>query len=225
MDHQRRKFLKVSGLAVSGLGVMESFAAGQLGKQKVGPVFQDLARFQITKNMKEAYQVALNVLKPSKSQLEHGLELHKDAVVVDCYGFMPRAAVDGERMKKAVEENASPLELQDMQEDMSMTRFVEIQRETEEFINAWKASGVTCVIQNSGEEGSAIERLLKRLSRFTYATDWMKDILMKAVTPEDILLAKEQNKHSLYLRGMGYPCLRIGFRWKRSFAISGCFIN
>ena len=205
MDHQRRKFLKVSGLAVSGLGVMESFAAGQLGKQKVGPVFQDPARFQITKNMKEAYQVALNVLKPSKSQLEHGLELHKDAVVVDCYGFMPRAAVDGERMKKAVEENASPLELQDMQEDMSMTRFVEIQRETEEFINAWKASGVTCVIQNSGEEGSAIERLLKRLSRFTYATDWMKDILMKAVTPEDILLAKEQNKHSLYFTGNGVP--------------------
>ena len=190
---------------MSGLGVMESFAAGQSGEQAVDSLHEDPTRFQITKGMKEAYQVALNVLKPTKSQLEHGLELHRDAVVVDCYGFMPRAAVDGDRIKKAVEENASPLELQDMREDMSMTRFVEIQRETEEFINAWKASGVTCVIQNSGEEGSAIERLLKRLSRFTYATDWMKEILVKAVSPDDILLAKEQNKHSLYFTGNGVP--------------------
>ena len=66
MDHQRRKFLKVSGLAVSGLGVMESFAAGQSGEQAVDSLHEDPTRFQITKGMKEAYQVALNVLKPTK---------------------------------------------------------------------------------------------------------------------------------------------------------------
>ncbi|WP_339922311.1 membrane dipeptidase [uncultured Cyclobacterium sp.] len=204
MNHQRRKFLKVSGMAATSLGILEGFAVGQAGNFP-NSAKQDPTHFQITPAMKEAYQVALKVLNPTKSQLERGLELHRNAVVIDCYGFMPRAAVDGERMKAAVEDSASPLELQDMQEDMTMTGFVEVQRETEEFINAWKASGVTCVIQNSGEEGSAIERLLKRLSRFTYATDWMKDTLIKAVTPEDILLAKKQNKHSLYFTGNGVP--------------------
>lgn len=204
MNQRRRQFLKFSGMAVTGLGILEGFAAGQSGQFPSYPA-EDPRRFKITKEMQDAYQVALKILNPTKSQLEHGLELHRNSVVIDCYGFMPRAAVDGEKIKLAVEQNASPLELQDLQEDMSMTRFVENQREREEFVNAWKASGVTCVIQNSGEEGSAVERLIKRLSRFTYATDWMKDTVVKAVTPEDIFQARKENKHALYFTGNGVP--------------------
>ena len=48
-------------------------------------------------------EIALNILKPSKKELERGLELHRDAVVIDCYGFMPRAAVDGNRI--TIDEN------------------------------------------------------------------------------------------------------------------------
>lgn len=193
----------MAGLGVAGIGILEGFAgglsAGKTAEERIQP------SFEISPKIKEAYQVALDILKPTKKQLEHGLELHRNSVVVDCYGFMPRAAVDGDRITKAIENSASPLEIQDLNEDMSMTRFVEHQREREEFKNAWKASGVTCVIQNAGEEGNEIDRLLKRLSRFTYTTDMLRDFVSKAVLPDDIVQAKKENRHALYFTGNGVP--------------------
>src|SRR5690606_146415 len=175
MRNNRRDFLKISGVAglgLAGTGILEGFAKGfspldPKDSSNSGNPYS----FHINDAMKEAYQAALNILKPSKKELEHGLELHRNSVVIDCYGFIPRAAVDGQRIKAAIEDQASPLEIQDLQEDMSMSRFVEHEREREEFLNAWKASGVTCVIQNAGEEGNEVQLLLKRLSRFTYTTD------------------------------------------------------
>lgn len=161
--------------------------------------------FVMNEYIKNAREVALSILKPSKKQLEHGLELHRNSLVFESYGFMPRAAVDAEVLNKAIDERASLLEIQDLREDMSMTRFVENQREREEFINAWKAAGVTCIFQNSGEESNNIKVLLKRLARFNYATDMMKDFVPKAVTPDDIVLAKKENRHALYFSGNGVP--------------------
>ena len=51
----------------------------------------------------KARQVALGVLKPTPKQLEHGLRLHAESLVFESYGFAPRAAVDGDRFKAAVE--------------------------------------------------------------------------------------------------------------------------
>ncbi len=161
--------------------------------------------FRMTEQIKTAYEVGLKILKPTRSQLQHGLELHRNSIVIEAYGFMPRAAVDGAVLAKAMNDDASSLELQDLREEMIMTRMVANQREREEFENAWKASGVTCIGQNAGEEGDAIERLLKRLARFTYSTDMMSDFVCKAVTPDDIVWAKQENRHALYFTGNGVP--------------------
>lgn len=150
-------------------------------------------------------EVALGILKPTPKQLEHGLELHANSVVFDVYGFSPRAAVDGDVIKAAVEAGASDLELQDLREDMSMTRCVTDEPERTEFLDAWRASGVTCIFQNCGEEGSDALRLLKRLARFTYLTDGLREFVQRAVTPDDIDSAKKQNKRCLYFTGNGVP--------------------
>jgi membrane dipeptidase len=162
-------------------------------------------QFRINDQIKADFEMAKNILKPTQKQLEHGLELHKNSLVIDAYGFMPRAAYNGELLNSALNAKASSLEVQDMQEDMSMTRFVLDKKERDEFENAWEASGVTCIIQNAGEEGNDIKRLLKRLSHFTYATDMMRDFVGKAVTPDDILKAKKENRHALYFSGNGVP--------------------
>ncbi len=166
---------------------------------------QNQEAFYMNDTMKSAYDIALNILKPTKAQLEHGLELHRNSIVFDTYGFQPTAAVDGAAIVAAINDHASQLELQDMTEEMMMTRFTKVEKEREEFENAWKASGVTCVFQNAGEEGNGIERLLKRLARFTYSTDMMKGFISKAVTPEDIIKAKQENKRVLYFSGNGVP--------------------
>jgi membrane dipeptidase len=88
---------------------------------------------------------------------------------------------------------------------MSMTRCATDPAERAEFEQAWKAAGVTCIFQNAGEEGQDPLRLLKRLARFTYVTDMLPDLVRRAATPEAIVAAKKEGRHSLYLTGNGVP--------------------
>ncbi len=152
-----------------------------------------------------AREVALNLLKPTAAELEHGLRLHAESVVFDSYGFAPRAAIDGTALAAAIEAGASNAEIQDLQEDMTMTRQIFDPTEQHEFREAWRAAGVTCIFQNAGEECQDPLRLIKRLARFTYVTDLMKDFLSKAVTPDDVLAVKQKGQHCLYLTGNGVP--------------------
>ncbi len=155
--------------------------------------------------MQRCREMALEVLKPTQAQIDHGLELHKASIVVDSYGFAPRAAMDGEAFKAAVEAGASDAELSDLSEEMSMTRYVTAPAERQEYMAAWEASGVTCIFQNAGQEGQAVGRIIKRLARFTYVTDMMRDFVAKAATPDDIVAAKEQGRHCLYFTCNGVP--------------------
>lgn len=157
------------------------------------------------KKIATAREVALGILKPTPKQLEHGLELHANSLVIESYGFSPRAAVDGAALTRAYEAGASDVELADLREEMSMTRYIHDVGERTEYMTAWKASGVTCILQNAGEEGNAIDRLIKRLARYTYVTDRLRGFVSKAVTPDDIVQADEQKKHCLYFSGNGIP--------------------
>ena len=67
--------------------------------------------------------VALGILKPSQRDLEHGLELHRDALVIESYGLGLRAPVDPDTVNAAIQAGASDRELQDITEDMGMTRW------------------------------------------------------------------------------------------------------
>ena len=149
----------------------------------------------MNEKIKEARDVALDILKPSPRDLEHGLELHRHSVVCDTYGFAPRSAIDGDAVQAAIESGASKAELQDMEEDMGMTRCATAEEEGKEFREAWDEAGVTCIVQNAGEEGQDPQRLIKRLARFTYVTDSMRDFLVRAVGPDDVVEAHNQDKH------------------------------
>jgi len=149
--------------------------------------------------------VALEVLKPTRRQLEHGLELHRQSLVFDAYGFAPRAALDAAVIKAAIQAGASDGELQDLEEAMGMTRAASVPEERAEFAEALRCSGVTSIFQNAGEEGQDPLRLLKRLARFTFLTDMLRDTLMRAARPDDIETARAQDRHCLYLTGNGVP--------------------
>jgi membrane dipeptidase len=163
------------------------------------------AQAQLPAPIERARQAGLAALKPSQRDLEHGLELHAASIVIDGYGFSPRAAVNGAEMRTAVEAGASDLELQDLQEDMNMTRCVTDAAERAEYLSAWKAAGVTCIVQNAGEEGQDPLRLIKRLARFTYVTDMLREAVEKAAVPDDIVAVKKRGKHCLYFSGNGVP--------------------
>ena len=155
--------------------------------------------------IQQARDVALDILRPTDSQLEHGFALHHDSVVIETYGLGFRASVDIESLTAAIEAGASALEIQDLSEDMRMTRWATDPDLQREYRTAWEASGVTCILQNAGEEGNAPERLIKRLARYTYLSDTMNDLLLRASKPADIIAAKEQGLHCFYMSCNGVP--------------------
>jgi membrane dipeptidase len=202
----RREFLRASAGVPLAAGIATrtgtNFSMSAISQEDAS---ERKKRIEANNQIQRARQVALNILKPSNKELEHGLELHADSLVVESYGFAPTSGVDGDKMAKAMEAGASEIELQDMREDMSMTRHVTDAAERREYMDAWEAAGVTCIFQNAGEEGIAINRLVKRLARFTWITDMMRDFVCKAVTPDDIVAARKQKKHCLYFSGNGVP--------------------
>ena len=152
-----------------------------------------------------ARDAALAVLKPSPAELERGLALHQASVVFDSYGFAPRSAVDGAALKALDESRASDAEMQDAREEMGMIRAATVAAEREEFREAMACGGVTAIFQNAGEESQDPLVLLKRLARFTYLTDMLTGTLVRATRPDEIVKAKEQGRHALYLTGNGVP--------------------
>ena len=150
-------------------------------------------------------EIALDLLKPSKAQLEHAWELHFGSLVFESYGFAPRFAMDAEALNQAAEAGASAEELSDLRESMMMNRGATNERERKEFFEAFHAAGVTCIFQNAGEEGNDPLRLLKRLAHFTRATDLLKPQLTKVLRPGDVEAVKQAGQVSLCFTGNGVP--------------------
>ena len=167
-------------------------------------------RSQTNDRIERDRQAALDVLKPSRRDLEYGLGLHRESLVFDAYGFAPRAAPDGDAVRALMEAGASELELQDQREEMAMTRAATVPAEREEFIRAWNASGVTCIFQNCGEESNDPLTLIKRLARFTYLTDHLQGVLRRTVTADDVERAHADGMGCLYFTGNGVPLTQ---RW------------
>lgn len=155
--------------------------------------------------IEENRQIALEVLQPSSSELEHGLSLHRDAIVIDAYGFSAFANPDTDVLQALVNQRSEPREWRSSKVAMMMTRMADDPTELNYFAEAWRASGVTCVLRNSGEEGNAIPQLIERLAHNTYVTDRLPDLLQRATEPDHIEQAKRDGKHCFYFTTNGVP--------------------
>lgn len=150
-------------------------------------------------------KVALGILNPTRKELDRGLALHEESLVVESYSLGLKAPFDGESIDAAIQMGATENELEDLFEDHSMTRWATVPELSAEFGIAWEASGVTCSFQNAGEEGNDPQVLMKRLARHTFVTDLMPDLMRRVIRPEDIEKAKKEKKHCFYMTGNGVP--------------------
>ena len=158
----------------------------------------------MTDRIEHCRNVAMEILKPSQKDLEHGLELHADSVVCESYGFMPYCAPHGDEIRRRIDEGASSNELSDLMVKMNRIRCLEDADEWQEYWRAWQAAGVTCVLQNSGEETSLIEQNLKRLAHATMIAE-TRSGMTKVRTSDDIKRTKAQGKHGLCLISNAVP--------------------
>ena len=165
----------------------------------------------MNEQVQKAREIALAVLQPDQKEIDHGLELHHNSLVFESYGFSPRAAIDGETVTRLVEEGVSDDELREVLEEMLLTRMVTDPTLRQQYREAFDYAGVDCIFQNAGEECQAPLQLLKRLGNFTYLTDMLGDFMQRAAVPDDIIQARAQGKHYLYLSTNGVP---LAQQWK-----------
>lgn len=191
MPTTRRRFLRTSALLAGGLAFTRSARAA--GWESQNPVIH------------KARQAAIDILKPSDMQIARGMQIHADALVFESYGFAPRAAIDGAAFQRAFESGASDEEMIDLREEMTMSRQAFDEAERAEFLEAFDAAGVTGIFQNTGEEGSDPQRLIKRLANFTSATDHMRGTLDKVISPDQVPAIKKAGKHCLAFSLNGVP--------------------
>ena len=156
-------------------------------------------------NFERCRQLALDILRPSQRDLEHGLELHKNSFVFDAYGFMPLGNGYNARLNELIAAGASRDELRYCSEEFRMNSSFDDPEVVASLKEAWDYAGVDCVFQNSGVESNCIEDLLQRLGCYTHIVDKLSDIYGRAVFPEQLTDNWKRGKKSLYMTTNAVP--------------------
>jgi membrane dipeptidase len=204
----RRSFLSTSLAAAAAAPVVTAGLAGSAQAAQGAAADPGADPVVSNPNIAADRRAGLDRLKPSKRDLEHGLELHANSVVLDTYGFGPNAGIDQSVIAKVINSGASEWEVNDAREDMMMTRMVTDAAERAEYEGAWKAAGVTAIVRNAGEESSDTIRLMKRLARWVYVTDHLRHRFPKAIKADDIVAAKKAGHHAITLTTNGVPLVQ-----------------
>lgn len=184
----------------------------QLGNEIYSRVYsQTLSNFMSsflhsgTDPIATAREIGLSLLKPSKRDLEYGLAIHKESIVMESYSLGLHAPIDYRIVNEAVAAGLSYLQFNDMTEEMIMTNWVATKELLEEYVQAWEASGVTCISLNAGEEGNNPLRLILRFARYIGLLDELPDLLVKVTSVEDVLRAHQEGKYGICLAPNSIP--------------------
>lgn len=143
---------------------------------------------------------ARDLLKPTKAEVEHGLELHRESVVVDAFGFAPYSQTRKtiETFSRLHDEGWTAAELRDKMLEMRVTEQGHDPEAREQYETAWRESGVTAIMQQSGT-------IPRHFARFVYIWDQMPELVQKATHSEDARKAKQEGRHCQFLSLNGLP--------------------
>ena len=149
--------------------------------------------------------IALQMLNPSAKDLEHGLELHKNSLVFDAYGFMPLCGGRSAREEELIAAGASRDELHYADEMHHMVEGFYDPQIRKLLREAWEYGGVDCIFQNCGEESNDVERLIKRLGNYTRTIDYCTEVYERCPFPEKLEEIRARGNKALYITTNGVP--------------------
>ena len=149
--------------------------------------------------------IALQMLNPSAKDLEHGLELHKNSLVFDAYGFMPLCGGRSSRELDLIAAGASRDEIHYADEMHHMVEGFYDPQIRKLLREAWEYGGVDCIFQNCGEESNDVERLIKRLGNYTRTIDYCTEVYERCSFPEKLEEIRARGNKALYITTNGVP--------------------
>ena len=142
----------------------------------------------ISKNHELAWNNALKAIQPTKAQLEHGLELHKNLFCMDGFGFLPEDSWN-EKIKAKycywLERNVGHRELAKRTEYGKYDAICEDEENSRIFRAALKASGLKCMVQTVAE-GKSREEDIRRMACNFQLLRHFRDTIAQAGSPQEI---------------------------------------
>jgi len=164
--------------------------------------YRDSARYP---HIAEPWQRGLDVLNPSESQLQHGLELHRDALALDTFGFLPRVWTDDSISKHNV------LIDQNLGGRVAHLRSVWIQQAAaandangeggKQFRAALAASGLNGMVQTVGAATipgmNDLESDIAAMSGFTHTCRAFRDCMFQAGSARELHEGKDQRRFGI----------------------------
>jgi hypothetical protein len=162
-------------------------------------------------HMQMTWQSALDVLKPSAAELEHGLALHRDALVIDTFGFSPKIWTQEivDTINRWGDEGMGVMEHDTRQTMLRIHGFSEDPAGRAEFVQALDAAGVDALVQTVGG-GSSVAGVLKNMAAHRHLCH--RSIVRPRIRPR---FAKPRNRDGPASSGAS-TARRLWARWTTS---------
>lgn len=154
-----------------------------------------------------ARQRALKVLQPSEADLQHGLELHADAVVCDSFGFLPNVWTDElvEQMAELHDRHVGAKEAHYRNINLRSEAPLHNEAAAREYLTAVKAAGITAIVQTAAE-GKTRELDIKRMAVFHGVCQTFDGEMFMGAWADHAQKAKAEGRTCVYLSVNGPPC-------------------
>lgn len=163
----------------------------------------------MSENHRCAWHRALDVLKPSQCQLEHGLALHRELFVMDHFGFLPSACWNHRIVTAWDELKALNIGQRELSKRIDPMQYDECCRDPEcaqRFRDALRASGLKCMVQTVAE-GKSYEEDVRRMACNLQLLRNFRDTIAQAGSPEEIRAINAEGKVAVVWSVNGPPVI------------------
>jgi membrane dipeptidase len=160
----------------------------------------------------ETWQQGLEVLQPTATQLERGLELHRNLPVCENYGFLPKVYTP--QLKDAIEAlNARNLAWPEWKRKSRTFRVVtplDNPEATQEFEAVLNRAGVAAMIQSVNYMGESLDDAMMIMAAYRRLCLEMPRRVFQATQAEDITEAKKTGRTAIFFSLTGLPTAGAG---------------
>ena len=201
----------------------------------------------LCENHAKAYKSAMDCLKPTQAQLEHGLELHKELFAMDHFGFLPSSCWNHKVVTTWDELKEKYVGGRELNKRIEWMQYDEVCTDSEcadFFRKSLRASGLNCMVQTVAE-GKSREEDIRRMACNIQLLRHFNDTIAQAGNTSDIKRINDEGKIAVVWSVNGPPVVgemedgntelhwiddwrRIGVRLmhisynRRNFAADGC---
>lgn len=158
-----------------------------------------------------AWEAGLACLQPSESELEHGLELHRQLTVCESYGFLPggwsREAVEAQNGGLDGRSFIDQTRRMNYLRSAAMTLSAEAREETSAALDQ---AGVSCIVLPANDYGESLRDAVERIAAFQRFFLTMPERLFQTIDAEGIDRAKRQGATAVIYSLTGMPIFGAG---------------